>query len=107
MTIKEGFNGKDTHIKVYPRMSEGVRMAEVWLDQEGVKRTLVGTKLVPASPTKKYKEFEVLLDETGNRVVREQTISEVYGHETLAYATLDELLALRDEINNVIQELIR
>lgn len=107
MTIKEGYASKPTHIKVYPRMNEGERSAEIWLDQEGVKRTLVGTKLVPASATKKYKQLEVLLDESGNRVVRKQTITEVEGHETLAYATLDELLALRDEINNVIQELIR
>lgn len=67
--IKQGYDGKPTHIKIYARES---RNAEVWIEQYGV------------------------IDESNPR--RPQ--------ETLAYASLDELLDLRDEINAVIQVLI-
>lgn len=73
-TIKQGYGGKPTHIKVNAREE---RRAEVWIEQEGVPQAgLSGAEDAPHS-------------------------------ETLAYVSLDELLDLRDEINEAIQELVR
>ena len=67
MVIKEGFNSKPTHIKIYARENQN---AEVWLDQNGLK---------DQDPSRYY--------------------------ETLAYATLEEIIALRDECNEVIKQM--
>lgn len=106
MTIANGYDDKPTEIRVHARNEDGQRKAEVWLNQEGVQHWLLGVTSRPAVKGKKYKDFEVLQDEKGNRFVNGQQITLAEGQETLAYATLDELLMLRDEINSVIQELV-
>lgn len=81
MTIKEGYDGKKTEIKIYARTDCKTRKAELWLEQEGVKTYFT------SRATKNIEESE--------------------SHsETLHYITLEELLALRDECNAVIQELV-
>lgn len=72
MIIKEGFNSKPLHIKIH-KSSTSDRVAEVWLDQEGIE---------DASNPQRYQE-------------------------TLSYATLDELLDLKDELVKVIAELVK
>lgn len=55
--------------------------------------------------TGKDRKAEVWIEQEG---VREVLLdgTDVGHSETLAYASLDELLALRDEINGVIQDLV-
>lgn len=76
--IKEGYSGKPLEIKVYAR--EG-GMAELWTEMfDGVKRS----------------EFEVPNDDLD---------SDKFRTEVLHYATLSELIELRDELNVAIKEL--
>jgi hypothetical protein len=69
MTIKEGYDGKKTTIRIQAHAAKPQRIAEVWIEQLGL-------------------------------------VKETHRFETLAYATLDELLALRDECNEAIQRLV-
>lgn len=107
MTIKEGYGGKSTHIKVHARNEDGQRKAEVWIEQEGVQHWLLGATMRKAAEGKTYKDFTVLQDQNGDRFVQGEAITKIQGQETLAYVTLDELLTLRDELSAVIQELVK
>jgi hypothetical protein len=82
--IKAGYDNKQTHIRVSPALHDNhERVAEVTIEQEGEPRFFI-------------KEMD-----------GEKVWERAHGHsETLAYATLDELLDLRDEINAVIQEIV-
>lgn len=66
MTIKEGFGSKATHIKIYPR-ERGDRMAEVWIDQEGIASETSRTE------TLAYITLEELLDlrDEINKVIKQ------------------------------------
>lgn len=107
MKVQDGFNRKPTHIKIYARNEDGQRKAELWLEQTGVEHWLLGRTTQRAIEGKTYKDFEVLQDEKGDRFVQGEAITKVEGQETLAYMTLDELLELKDELNDVIKELIK
>lgn len=77
MKIKEGFDSKPLSIRISPASTN--RMAEVWIEQEGLMIPLISPKT-----------------------------KEIYTHqssETLAYATLEEVLQLRDECNYAIKEM--
>lgn len=114
MNIIDGFNSKPTHIRIsaisegdYPSPVERERMGRIWIEQEGVRHWLLGATLKPPTKGKKYPDYTVVEDEKGNKFVRGKSITLMEGSETLSYATLDELLDLRDEINAVIQELVK
>lgn len=77
-TIKNGYGDQETTIRIYAR--KGERKAEVWIGQDG-------------QPT--YSEN----DRTGS------IIRVGFGTDTLAYASITELIDLRDEINEVIREM--
>lgn len=112
MTIKEGFDSKETEIRVRPRNEDGQRQAEVWIKQPGLKIPRERTELIPIKeyskkqPDKAYKDMRVVADQTGDKFVMEKSTTETES-ETLSYITLNELLDLRDEINAVLQEITR
>lgn len=106
-TIKNGYDGKPTHITVYCN-EPGHKVAEFYIAQEGTVEWLLGatlTKVLKTPDLKKYKEFEVVQDEKGNRFVRGERVSKFEGRETLAYITLQEAVELRNELNAVIKQL--
>ncbi len=83
MIIAKGYDGKPTHIKV--NAFEDGRMAELWIDQKGLFH-------------KQYSKSNVDGIE----------IAEAVGNiETLAYITLDELLNLREEVNQAIRDIVK
>jgi hypothetical protein len=88
MKIAKGYNSKPTHISIYAKPIEIInkgtsRVSELWIVQEGVPRFSLEPNLHGG-------------------------YSKIDGHdETLSYMTLDELLALRDECNKAIQELVK
>lgn len=102
MKIEKGYNSKPTHIKINPREEGG---AELWIKQEGTVEWLLGATTKKAVEDYKYRDFEVVQDQYGNRLVFGEVITEYTGRETLSYMTIEELIALRDECNAVIREL--
>lgn len=68
MIIKEGFNSKPTHIRIYA--VDNREKAEAWIEQKGL-----------------------------------EGLKEPQRYETLAYATLDEIIKLRNECNEAIRKM--
>lgn len=87
-TVQQGFGGKPTRIRVSARDTRDYK-AEIWIEQEGVRR------------------YAPYVRGGGDNRTTDQFVEISGGSETLAYATLNELLALRDECNAVIQELVK
>lgn len=98
MTIKQGYDGKPTHLKFSAREGDSCgfrkyRTADFWIEQEGLSliKTSKGAKATyRKGKLEDLKECELYLPD----------------NETLAYITLDEVLALRDELNGLIQEMV-
>lgn len=110
MTITEGgYGGKPVRIRIDPAEQDiHSRKAALWIEQDGVKRTLRGMKLVRVlKPTKKQMyNLEIELDETGAMWRKVETYTDVRGLETLSYITLEELLDLKDEVTAAIRSLV-
>lgn len=88
MTIRTGYDNKPTRIKIHARDNGITRQCEVWIEQEGVAR--YGKSMLGGAEHPSDNAYE-----------------RIEGHsETLAYATLDELLTLKDEIAEAIQVLV-
>lgn len=111
MTIKDGYNGKVTHISIDTNLDYAgeslpkTRMAGLNIDQTGVKRNLIGKTQVPYNPEHEYKDFEVVQDQNGIKFSYKLNVTEVEGLETRSLLTLDELLDLRDTCNQAIKAL--
>lgn len=75
-TISQGYGGKPTYIKVCAG-DDGHRMGYIWLEQKGI--------------------------ETIQRPIEKG--QKIIPYETLAYATIEEVIALRDECNETIKQL--
>lgn len=99
-TIKAGYGSKPTEIRVNAR-DDG--KAELWIEQEGTQHWLLGASLEPTISGEKYEDFTVVQDEKGNRFVKGENLRHVIGQETLAYITIEEAIALRDELNEAIR----
>lgn len=108
MIIKNGYNSKPTNISLRARTESESRTAEFNIEQTGLLIKLRGVKLeqVTKEQAKGAPEFTIVMDESNKLYRRTETTNEV-ASETLSYITLDELLQLRDEINAVIQELVK
>lgn len=111
MKIKQGYNNRPTEIRLNSsdRELDG-RTAAVWLRQVGLEVEKTKVDYVPiknytAKQLSKLPEFSIVIDQNNEKFVITRSTIKVES-ETLAYATLTELLDLRDELNAVIQELI-
>jgi hypothetical protein len=84
VVIQQGYDQKPTHIRI--NTASTPRRAMVWFEQF---------------------DGEKWNNRPDNRKDKAHKQDDVFRTETLAYATLEELLDLRDECNAVIQELVR
>lgn len=90
MIVQAGYDNKPTHIRIYASSPSSERVANLWIEQEGL-----------------VEKNKVFVASAKNGRVKNTATETYVGHSgTLAYMTLDELLALRDECNQVIQELV-
>jgi hypothetical protein len=115
MTIKQGYNGELTRIKINVESDfyddHTPRVAQVWLDQEGLLIEKSVTKLVPIEECtqeeveKAIDEMRVVQNQSKQEFVQVRSTVEVES-ETMSYATLDELLNLRDEVKEAIRLLV-
>lgn len=88
--IKEGYDGKETQIRVDGRDSGGI--AELWIEQKGLSIIKTGKG---AEATYRKGKLQDLKD--GELFLPD--------NETLAYMTIQEAIALRDELNVAIKEM--
>lgn len=86
-TIKAGYDNKPTHITVSTGEHDG--KAAVWIEQFGLPRILGKHGVVRMGTLTGLKDGENYQPST----------------ETLGYAEIGELIALRNEINEAIKEL--
>lgn len=85
-TIKEGYDGKETRLTVVPR--DDHRNIELWIEQFGLPRILGKKGVTRIGKLEDLKEGENYQPST----------------ETMAYMTINEAIALRDELNDAIRE---